>query len=701
MRPSIIIFLRRIFLRSGRSWRQSIQIFSRLIAKLLSNPQIAELWRFIFLGSIVETGRIVGQKVVDVVSSFFMVKATFFTDDFCYDWVKAYLEHIGVWDESRSFQVSARNPALVPGSNSGSQDGHPEPLYEATQAPELFRWKGYWMSITKDQQGYIHAGAEKGGRMVLRVWTRDRSVLDAFLLEARQVYVQNTRMPPRKLEPNEDISGSLLTAHFAQNDWSHDWMLSFLRSENALRDIMEFSITTKQSDLGWGTGPKDAVRYLPAPDAKQMFLYKSSKTGRNTWMQVTVRAGHEDFRGKVAGGSITILVHSSDRDVLAEIIEEARCQYMQSSASRVTVHLTDNYGSWAKTVTKSRRALSTLVLQAEIKENLLEDMNTFLESSHFYSLTGIPHRRGYLLYGHPGTGKSSTIHAMAGELGLEIYSISLASPGIDDYNLQKLISDTPSRSILLLEDIDCAFPSREDDDDEPDFDQNGNPLPKQTIPPRSQVTLAGLLNVLDSITSEEGRITFATTNHIEMLDPALIRAGRMDVKVEYKLATSDQIEMVFRRFFPDDRYAIDADDITVQPELEQNIRSPFRVIRKYTKKELQEMASQFAKITPSGRYSVAELQGYLLTKKVDPSGALKELPLWLKAQEDEKASIQEIKRKRREDAAKRRKEFKDMEEKLRAEEAARNLAAAAAGLTEQSAEESSDAETAPNEEVEK
>lgn len=120
---------------------------------------------------------------------------------------------------------------------------------------------------------------------------------------------------------------------------------------------------------------------------------------------------------------------------------------------------------------------------------------------------------------------------------------------VDDYSLGKLISDTPSRSILLLEDIDCAFPSREDDDAEPEFDQNGNPIPPQLQPPRSQVTLSGLLNVLDSVASEEGRVTFATvscsilgislkalilinvqTNHIEQLDPALIRAGRMDVK---------------------------------------------------------------------------------------------------------------------------------------------------------------------------
>lgn len=81
---------------------------------------------------------------------------------------------------------------------------------------------------------------------------------------------------------------------------------------------------------------------------------------------------------------------------------------------------------------------------------------------------------------------------------------------IDDYTLGRLIRDTPSRCILLIEDIDCAFPSREEDDDEPLLDAKGNVIPKEPIPPRSQVTLAGLLNVLDSVASEEGRLTFAT-----------------------------------------------------------------------------------------------------------------------------------------------------------------------------------------------
>lgn len=69
--------------------------------------------------------------------------------------------------------------------------------------------------------------------------------------------------------------------------------------------------------------------------------------------------------------------------------------------------------------------------------------------------------------------------------------------------------------LIAFRDIDCAFPSREeaeeDEEEEPQRDRNGNIIKRDlVIPPKSAVTLSGLLNVLDSVSSEEGRLTFAT-----------------------------------------------------------------------------------------------------------------------------------------------------------------------------------------------
>ncbi|KAJ7277145.1 hypothetical protein C8J57DRAFT_183097, partial [Mycena rebaudengoi] len=122
------------------------------IRKIATHPQVAELLRFIFLGTIVETGRKLAQNIVEITTDFFVVKAEFTMGDFAYDWVVAYLENHRVWNESRSFKVVARNPMSRPFQNStlGKNDGHPHPIYEpaTAQRPSLFRWRGYWMSIT-------------------------------------------------------------------------------------------------------------------------------------------------------------------------------------------------------------------------------------------------------------------------------------------------------------------------------------------------------------------------------------------------------------------------------------------------------------------------------------------------------------------------------------------------------------------------
>jgi chaperone BCS1 len=64
------------------------------------------------------------------------------------------------------------------------------------------------------------------------------------------------------------------------------------------------------------------------------------------------------------------------------------------------------------------------------------------------------------------------------------------------------------------------------------------------------VTFSGLLNALDGVAAGEGRILFATTNHPERLDPALVRPGRIDRKVHIGLADCQQIRRIFQRFFP-------------------------------------------------------------------------------------------------------------------------------------------------------
>lgn len=70
MRTTLLHLFRHIKLNGSFTRpKDIIKLLTGFIRRLLANPQIAELWRFIFLGTVVEAGRVAGQKLVDFVSS--------------------------------------------------------------------------------------------------------------------------------------------------------------------------------------------------------------------------------------------------------------------------------------------------------------------------------------------------------------------------------------------------------------------------------------------------------------------------------------------------------------------------------------------------------------------------------------------------------------------------------------------------------
>jgi chaperone BCS1 len=194
-------------------------------------------------------------------------------------------------------------------------------------------------------------------------------------------------------------------------------------------------------------------------------------------------------------------------------------------------------------VPKKKRSLETVILDEGVKDKLLKDVNDFLATEEWYLDRGIPYRRGYLLYGPPGSGKSSLIRAIAGEIGYDICIMTLSAKDFTDDQLNYMMNSTPENCIILLEDVDAAFKSRESDET---GDKNHLAFGGSGC---SKVTFRGLLNALDGVASTEGRIIFITTNYKEKLDPALIRPGRTDVKVLVDYPNATCIEKMFKRFY--------------------------------------------------------------------------------------------------------------------------------------------------------
>jgi mitochondrial chaperone BCS1 len=191
----------------------------------------------------------------------------------------------------------------------------------------------------------------------------------------------------------------------------------------------------------------------------------------------------------------------------------------------------------------SPRLLESVVLQAGEKEHLLEDLTRFQNSRRRYESLGIPYHRGYLLYGPPGTGKTSLVSALAAHFGLSIYTINLTD--FNDRSLMNAVNQVPANSVLLFEDIDCMKSSQSRDGGGL---SNGQPPKENGL---NVVTLSGLLNVLDGFYAPTGVLFVMTTNHIEKLDSALLRPGRIDYKLYLGKASDHQKMELYCRFFPE------------------------------------------------------------------------------------------------------------------------------------------------------
>jgi hypothetical protein len=333
------------------------------------------------------------------------------------------------------------------------------------------------------------------------------------------------------------------------------------------------------------------------------------------------------------------LVYALDHDL--PVLGLSRLQKKACASHSLTLHL--------------RRAIDTVILKTTQKAEVISDIEAYIDPSTqaWYGARGIPYRRGYLFHGEPGTGKTSLAMAIAGRFGLDIYVISLLDMSIGDSELIGLFNTLPPKCLLLLEDIDTVGLQRES----PGSRRNGPQLPKalakigdgeedeeEEKPQLSRVSLSGLLNAIDGVAAPEGHILIMTTNKPEKLDEALVRSGRISVRVGFEKATGEQARDLFMRMYwhEEERSEKDRSEKGAQAKTDEYIH-------------LEALAQQFGQLIPDNTFSPADLQDFLLIRRKDPQRPIDEVEEWKVKTVEERAKQAEEEAKRRKDKAERTK----------------------------------------------
>jgi chaperone BCS1 len=352
--------------------------------------------------------------------------------------------------------------------------------------------------------------------------------------------------------------------------------------------------------LGHANPKHEAPAFEFLPTADDSAQHRLKFRGRTIWFSRTRQAPMMSAASErpFVPEMLTLTAWGRDSGILKALLAEAlRVKLEAPAAAALSVFVQSSSShvvGWELALTKAARAADSIILDGELARFLLDDARRFLGNAAWYAARGVPHRRGYLLHGAPGCGKTTFAQVLASELQLDLCLLNLTHDGLNDAALAELMREAPRKAMIVLEDVDAVFADRRGG--------GGGLRATTTSGSRQQgagssVSFSGLLNALDGVASQEGRIIYLSTNHLDRLDPALVRPGRCDIVRELYPASREQARRMFLRFHP----VCEADG------------------NGHESHDNAALAAAFATRLPERRVSMAALQSYFLDTTRTPA----------------------------------------------------------------------------------
>lgn len=272
-----------------------------------------------------------------------------------------------------------------------------------------------------------------------------------------------------------------------------------------------------------------AYSLLPAPGHHWM-LY------RGRILSVVITRTEEKKTGlMIRSETMTFKTLGRKQDIYRRLMKEVHEKVIKQEEKKPELYAWGPWSEWLQIHSYFPRPIDSVIMPLGDKEKIIKDLETFRKSQDWYTQMGIPYRKGYVFYGPPGTGKTSLVVGLSSHFNANVYILKLSD--MTDASLRDAITHTEPNSFLVMEDVDCVSASL------------NRKKSKDKETKKEGVTLSGLLNVVDGMLSPAGAIFIMTTNHIDKLDPALLRPGRIDIKLNITYATKEQKQSLYNRFF--------------------------------------------------------------------------------------------------------------------------------------------------------
>lgn len=297
----------------------------------------------------------------------------------------------------------------------------------------------------------------------------------------------------------------------------HDAMLTLDSSQEVYRDMARWLSGLDVKTRNYGV----VQRYNDDEDEWKHYIVPGKGTHNVEWRGVTMKVSRNpaEPENTFFNETMTITAPEDKAYILAELLDHVTVKVETKKEVRIS---TWRGGNYSLLDIKKQRRPESLFMNPGSGDLIIADALQFQNNRDWYDERSLPYRRGYLLDGPPGTGKSSFIFVLAGVLQKDVYIINLSTV-LNDNDLQSAFNQAQS-GIVAVEDIDATS--------------------------NDKITDSGLLNAVDGIASRDGRILVITSNKPDMINPTLLRPGRIDKRVTFDPLQRDAAYRMYQTFFP-------------------------------------------------------------------------------------------------------------------------------------------------------